>query len=719
MKQKFSKFRYFTNLRSVGGNFKNTLHKMNNSIYIRRKGKIYLDKGNNNLSDDYIFNLLKNIESLGFTFSPELVEIVKTLSVERLKTFYKQLISDLKENVGAYVEFKPMYPNFPEQIKETSEEELYTNAFWHYLGDWMGRRILPNYEKKQREPLKDKVDLKVLELGNKDDFNSIVTRLLSAKTSVSETDKKDIEWFVKTYNSKIFDFTPTEISLKENVAFYIGCLLTNNIEAELSIKQHVKTATDVLRIAVAISNGDISLAENTKFKNISKRNRKLLLQTLESIGNITEDMLRNKNRWKRLGEKLHPFEYKKRFPKCFEAFDIIRNDKPFETFNSKIEKSLIQKDIALTSSLLKARAGEFARRLDNLIRLSDNPEILLSEFQKIASSVSTPVLLQVKTHFNERNKARELRVFFPKGNVGKAKAIDNNLPAIDEKICQEIVSICDKTLIEKFKNYKPLGKVFIDESLKNYTVPFAQRSASKALKTISRGSKIDLPGGETIRFFIYWKDGNNRTDLDLSALALDTDSCYKMEIAYYNLKEVGGYHSGDITSAPDGESEFIDIEISKCLKQGIRYVLMSVNSFTNQPYCDLPICFAGFMVRQFPNSGEIYDPLTVENKFDLTANTRIAIPLIIDLYEKKVIWTDLSLKGNPSTNNNVHNNLSSTTIINKSMTTLVKPNLYDLLTLHIKARGERTLEIKEANTIFATDKGIKPSDIDILVSEYL
>ncbi len=692
---------------------------MNNSIYIRRKGKIYLDKGDNTLPDDYIFNLLKNIESLGFTLSPELVEVVKTLSVERLKIFYRQLIADLKENVGAYVEFKPMYPNFPEQVKQASEEELYTNAFWHYLGDWIGRRILPNYEKKQREPLKDKVNLKAIELGNKDDFNSILTRLLSAKTSVSETDKKDIEWFIKTYSSKIFDLTPSEIPLRENVAFYIGCLLTNNIEAEPQIKQHVKTATDVLRIAVAISDGDISLAENTKFTGISKRNRKLLLQTLEKIGRITEDMLRNKNRWKRLGEKLHPFEYKKQFPKCFEAFDIIRNDKPFETFNSKVEKSLIQKDIALTSSLLKARAGEFARRLDNLIRLSNNAESLLSEFQKVASSVSTPVLLQVKTHFSERNKARELRVFFPKGNVGKAKAIDNNLPAIDEKICKEIVSICDETLIEKFKNYKPLGKVFLDENLKNYTVPFAQRSASKALKTISRGSKIDLPIGETIRFFIYWKDGNNRTDLDLSALALDTESGYKMEIAYYNLKEIGGYHSGDITSAPEGASEFIDIEISKCLKQGIRYVLMSVNSYTNQLYCDLPICFAGFMLRQFPNSGEIYDPLTVENKFDLTANTRIAIPLIIDLYERKVIWTDLSLKGNPSTNNNVHNNLSSTTIINKSMTTLVKPNLYDLLTLHIKARGEKTLDIKEANTIFATNKGIKPSDIDILVSEYL
>lgn len=692
---------------------------MNNSIYIRRKGKIYLDKGNSTLPHNYIFNLLKNIENLGFTFSAELVEVVETLSVERVKVFYKQLIVDLKENRGAHIEFKPMYPNFPEQVKQASEEELYTNAFWHYLGDWMGKRHMPNYEKKQREPLKEKIALDVLELGNKEDFNAIFTRLLSANSSISETDKKDIEWFVKTYNRKIFDLTPKEIPHRENAAFYIGCLLSNNIEAEQQIKQHAKTATDLLRIAVAISDGDISLSQNSKFKNISKRNRRLLLHTLENMDCITEDMLRHKNRWKRLGERLHPFEYKKQFPKCFDAFDIIRNDKPFETFHSKVEKSLIEKDIPLTTHLLKSRPGEFARRLDNLIRLSDNPANILSNFREVASTVSTPVLLQVKTHFNGRNKRRELRVFFPKGDVGKVKAIDNNLPVIDEKICQAVVSICDETLIEKFGKYKPLGKVYLDEDLKNYTVPFSQRSASKALNTISRGSKIDVPVGDTIRFFIYWKEGNNRADLDLSVLALDSDSGYKMTIAYYNLKEDGGYHSGDITSAPEGASEFIDIEISKCLKQGIRYLLMSINSYTNQLYCDLPICFAGFMVRQFPNSGEIYDPLTVENKFDLTANARIAIPMIIDLYEKKVIWTDLSLKSNPSTNNNVHHNLSSTTLINKSMTTMVKPNLYDLLTLHITARGENTLDIKEANTIFATDKGIKPSDIDILLSEYL
>ncbi len=53
------------------------------------------------------------------------------------------------------------------------------------------------------------------------------------------------------------------------------------------------------------------------------------------------------------------------------------------------------------------------------------------------------------------------------------------------------------------------------------------------------------------------------------------------------------------------------------------------------------------------------------------------------------------------------------------MTTLIKPNLYDLLNLHLQARGQKTLDMNEANVIFAVNDGIKPTDIDILVSEYL
>ena len=115
-----------------------------------------------------------------------------------------------------------------------------------------------------------------------------------------------------------------------------------------------------------------------------------------------------------------------------------------------------------------------------------------------------------------------------------------------------------------------------------------------------------------------------------------------------NLKESFAVHSGDITSAPQGASEFIDIDISKALSLGIRYVMMSINSYTQQNYCDLPICFAGFMMREDAQQGQIYEPTTVQHKFDVTSKSSFTIPLIIDLEKREVIWTDLqaAVQGN-------------------------------------------------------------------------
>lgn len=692
---------------------------INNTIYLRRKNKLYLEKENNKLDNIYIASFLKNIENLGYTFSPEILDIISTLSIETLTSFYNQTINDLKLMVGAHVEFKPMYPNFPQQVMNASQSELYFNAMMHYLGDWIGTRIMPEYTKNKREDLKDKIKLKTIGLGNINDFEKIFIMLLNSKTSISSTDNKDLEYFVISYGDNIVRLIPEQIPLKENIALLGAYLIKYTKSGEHILLKYLKTATDILRLITAMSEGDISLAVNTRFTSFSKKQRRLILSFLEDCNAITEDMLRYKEKWKRVGDKLHPFEYKNKFPKTFEAFDIIRNDKTFETFNRKVEQSLISKDTESVTKILKSRPGDFARRLDNLLRLNKNPELVLETFNNIADKVSSPVLLQVLTHFKNRNQNHELRAFFPKGEVGKLKAIKNDLPEISLEICNQVVSICETILIEKYSNLKPLGKVYLDEELKNFTVPFALRSASKALKTVSRGSKLDIPQGDTVRFFIWWKDGKYRTDLDLSAVALDSNHKYITDIAYYNLKSLNSYHSGDITSAPEGASEFIDINIPDFLKSDIRYVVMCVNSFTAQPFCDLPECFAGFMIRQNPNSGEIYEPKTIENKFDLTSDTKISIPLIIDLIAQKVFWTDIALKRHPSHSNNVYNNMSSITLMAKAMTSLVKPNLYDLFELHTKARGTIVANIEEADTIFSKNSGIKPTDIELIISDFL
>ena len=88
-----------------------------------------------------------------------------------------------------------------------------------------------------------------------------------------------------------------------------------------------------------------------------------------------------------------------------------------------------------------------------------------------------------------------------------------------------------------------------------------------------------MPSHDVVRFFIWWKNGRSTTDLDLSAVLYDDDCRFVDAVTYYNLKNFGGHHSGDIVDAPQGAAEFIDLSIEKCRKKKVRYVVASLNSF--------------------------------------------------------------------------------------------------------------------------------------------
>jgi len=690
-----------------------------NRIYLRRKTKIILYSGSSktpNLS--HIATILKNIEAFGYTLSEDIIQILKTFTIDELKNFYLSLVKKIKKMVGAHVDYRPIYPNFPAQVMKMDESELYINAIIHYLS--FGS-LKPVYEKEERLPLFDTVKLKVIELGNTDDFNEIFTNIMGSKTSISDTDKMDMEWFINMHKEDYQNYLPDEIPLKENVCFLCHLLLKHATADSIAISKYINTATDVLRLAVSLSNGDISLASNTKFKRFSRKERRLLLGLLDNCDNIEEDMVRYKSQWIRLGERLHPSEYNMYF-NAQRAFNKIRNNEKINTFNSRIDYAIKSKDLSNIISLLRQRPGEFARKLDHILRETEEWKLILKEFEAVAKDVATPVLLQVMEHFKWRNEKNGLRTFFPKGNVAKVYGIENNLLDLNDEICRSIIAICEESLIKRFGQRESLGKVFIDERLKDYIVPFSQRSASKALKTFVRGTKISISENiKTIRSFLYWKENmDDRADLDLSAVLYDADWNYLEHISYTNLKSAKykAAHSGDITSAPNGASEFIDLDIESIKKFGGRYVVFAVYSFTGQKFIELPECFVGWMARECPASGEIYEPKTVENKIDISSESLICIPMILDLYENKFIWADVSLKSQP-TWNNLENNKKGMVLMGKALTTLRKPNLYDLFLLHSIARGVICDNIEEADIIFSIDKGITPFDNDVIISQYL
>ncbi len=159
------------------------------SIMVRRN-KVVVEKGEAALPDVLLATAGKNIEALGFVFSPEVVTELRTMEESQFISFYQELVPILKDAVGAHVEYKPMYPNFPSSVMEAEEADLYINALIHYLTG-----LLPLEEKHERFPLFEQTDLRVLQLATVDDYYQVISGLIAAKTSLSHrSSRSDLEF---------------------------------------------------------------------------------------------------------------------------------------------------------------------------------------------------------------------------------------------------------------------------------------------------------------------------------------------------------------------------------------------------------------------------------------------------------------------------------------------------------------------------------------------
>jgi hypothetical protein len=92
--------------------------------------------------------------------------------------------------------------------------------------------------------------------------------------------------------------------------------------------------------------------------------------------------------------------------------------------------------------------------------------------------------------------------------------------------------------------------------------------------------------------------------------------------------------------------------------------------------------------------------------------------VILDLVARQVIWADLALRRNPRWFTNVEGNQKGMLLMGQALTTLIKPTLYDLFTLHAAARGTPSSR-EAASVVFAPDGTVTPFDIGVILAEYL
>jgi stress response protein SCP2 len=721
-------------------------------ILIRRKSKTFFKSTtqkplNYKLETGMLGAIIGNFGSLGFVISKELFNELEIASKTELETFYKEVFPILQTQVGCnYSYFKPMYPNFPKQVANASDEELFINAILHYFGDAIGERIIPEYEKEVRFPFCESMEPRFLGLATEEEIWDMWINIFESKASPSTQDKTDIKTFFSINddsNMSIIEkrlFTVEEgkipsINNKEKLAFTLATILkeksfdNSHFGFKVWSKDNVKTATDVLRIAVAYSNGDESLTKVSKFGKFPRPVRRLLLDLLNNMdhNSVQEDMKRFEGMWIRLAEKLHPGEYKRLKLQIMVAFNNLRNNQIITT-NSKIETFLETSDFKELLIILKTRPGDFARRLNVILCKAEDKFAVIDAFKSIVDKVSTPVLWQLYGYFGSREKQLKFRnrIFLPK--TPKALVSENNLQPINRANTVAILQIIAKSLETNYFNNKPImngSNVWIDPICNNLLIPSGNRSASTALRQVARGSRFPLTK-DTVRLFVYWKDieakdkWGNRVDLDLSAVMFDKDFKFLGQCSWTNLRDAAMVHSGDITSAPNGAAEFLDINLNKLDKE-VAFIACNVYCFTGQKMTELPIGFCGWMGRDKPNSGEIFEPLSVEGRCDLTADASSTAPMILDVINREIVWADLAVTLNGScysTESTVDKTIATAELITRMKDTRV--SLFDVFAHNVLARDGKLVNERElANFVIAEDGDVSPYDIAKIMSEWI
>ena len=554
-------------------------------------------------------------------------------------------------------EYRPFYPDFPVQVRTASEATLLVNAALHYLGDVVGVRILPDYRPSPREPLPgDDGALTELGLATARDLERIVADLIAQATPFSAQDRADL--------TALSDFGPEaapRVAVKENLAVLTVAF------PDLDFSASYRTVTDVLRLAVAMAGGDVSLAEPCRFPSFSRAQRRRLLGLLDAVGQVqdsrdsAEEMARRCERWKRLARHLRPGDYARRFPRAAALLHQVASGGAEEGFTSRLEVALARRDVEGALRLLSTRPGVFARRLNHLLRLCVDEatrERVVAGFARVAPEVSLPVLVRLWEYFSSPGPdALPWRVVAIKAATGTKTTL---IPSTRRPGPADAAVV--RAVEEALRQRKRLGRIAVDQGMyEGYTAPVGLRSASPGMRTAGRGTRLPLPEGETIRFFLHWRDlpeappkapgpagpaaaedRDTRVDLDLSAFFVSEDFTRTEQIAYYNLRSTAAVHSGDLTSAPDGAAEFIDVTLAEALRQEWRYVVMTVHSFSHHQLSEVPECWAGAMARGAdPQSGEVFEASTVMQRLDLVSPTFNATPFVIDIAERRLIWWDL------------------------------------------------------------------------------
>lgn len=618
--------------------------------------------------------------SVGFKLSAELLRRLSGLSEGTVVDTAVRTLGTVREMVGDHVRHNVYFIDFPANVPDTYDfwmrciaealaEEATRESVLEQLSDGVVNLLtLPSYGRYQHsyaEMLGHHEELiaaagdrmTVLHQGGDADaeVTALYLALAGSSTPLGEDVLRDLEVLAEAC---VDGPQPVEIPVRENRA------VLNRARLRAGSELLLDTVTDVLRLACAVSDGDVTLLEPTRFRGLSRPVRRALLAGLDSVIAAAPaklaDVTAYREDFKRLGERLHPHEYPQ-WPYAADVFAVARGEKEARSFDSLVEELLGTQDVTGAVKLLKSAPGKLFRALDRLLRTARTQEerdAVVAAAEEVAPQVAGRVVLSVREHLHNRAQdSGERRVFV--NRLGRAWVTEDTRPPVRPSERARLTAALDAELRRRLP---APGHLLIDPAVLDVALPLSGKAVSSGLGVLPRGS-VSPVDGELLRFFVYWKQKSRDTDYDLSALMLDDDYRTVSWLSYTNLTDVDGEHSGDITEAPDGASEFINLRLGAV--RGT-FIVPQVNLFSGEGFEEVEESFFGFMLREGEQQGRPFEARTVRMKSELRGPGRVALPLAFRRGEDgqwRAKWLHLYLKGNPTSNQVEGNRVSVATLL--------------------------------------------------------
>lgn len=598
---------------------------------------------------------------------------------------------DIIKEVENYIPLnipQSFYKNFPMSVRELSKFELLFDQVFHYWNtygegnfDNPGHSIFESEEIK-REVFREIAAIKQFKIVSEYDayvlIRNYVKDLCQSTRPLSETAYQLVK-------KGLGDGIDVDSIASSNTAMR----LLKDTE-DIKYVKYIKLS-EILKFV------EIYSEQSLNKLNLNNKQRKFISSILDNINynrSQTEICFERRKNWKGL---LHHIHYKPKTDSAMLFVNAIRNLATNVSIPATVDRYLEIDDPVSAAIQIKENKGNGAllRNLNYLLSRCNNEE----DAQKIISFIDNknPIIL-IQLLLQYKNYSVNRRTFTFTKNCKFKRYVETPLESAKRKsiISKDIINIVVEELNLKLKLFyqNKLGKVYIDENMKNIALPLQETTSQSGYKVLPKGSKIQIPDIKKIRLFTYWEKVN---DIDLSLLGMKEDGSM-IEFSWRSMRNNQNEaitFSGDQTSGYNGGSEFFDVNLSYVKQKypDVKYLVCCNNVYSGSPFSNC-ICKAGYMLREDVDAGEVWEPKSVETSFVINCDSTFAYLFAINLNDNSLIWLNIA----DDTNSRVagENNIS---FIDKYINILDIINVYKLFEM------------------MATEIVDNPNNADVVVSD--